>query len=214
MGRQIRIEIKNKKGETDEINVFLDDDLLQKLELYIECCDKLFQSIYFSEERKSSINMKYDACEHSVVFNCYSPSDQVLDGYFLRLRSFLLNNEPTNFNHITNRLILILQGSVFEQKIINVKKKFNVDYLNGMKFIIDGQEITSEAMLFNWLNSHYYHHDSTKREELSKIFLAFPEQAIRAIFIDMLNSKTSQILEIGNLIIFLLGIEKKLEFNI
>lgn len=215
MGKQIKIAIKTKVDETEEIiNVLIDDDLLQKLELYKECCDKLSQSTYFFKERNSSINMRYDASEHSFIFNCESPTDQVVDGFFLRLRPFILNDEPTNFNYITNRLIILLKGSVFEQKIINIKKIFNVDYLSGMKFIVNGQEITSEAMLFKWLNSEYYHIVTSNREELSEIYLAFPEQAARAIFIDMLNSKTQQVFEIGNLIVFLLGIEKVIKFNI
>lgn len=215
MGKQIEIKIRTQDNEIEQIiNTTIDDDLLQKLELYKECCDKLGQSTFFSEERKAFINMNYNAGEHSLVVKTEAPPDHVLDGFLLRLRPFILNDEPTNFNYVANQLIVLLQGSVFEQKIKNIKKIYNVDFLNGLKFIIDGQEITSDAMLFKWLNSYYYHLDESKRDELSEIYLAFPEPAVRAIFIDMLSAKTMQIFEIGNLILFLLGIEKEMKFNI
>lgn len=215
MGLDFQIVIRTKDGGKDEIiNIQIDDELLRKLKLYKESCDKLYQSAYFLKERKASFNFRYDETEHSFVFNCEAPTDQVLDGLVLRLRPFLLENEPTNFNRITNELKRLLQGTVFEQKITNIKKKYRVDFLNGMKFKINGTEIVSEAMLFKWLNGYYYHLDKRKRDDLSEIYLAFPEEGVRTIFIDMLGDKITHIFEIGNLIIFLLGLEKEIKFNI
>jgi len=124
MGKQIRIEkIKTSDGEIERtIDVQIDDDLIKNLELYKECCDKLSRSAFLSEEINTSLKMYYDDSEQSLVFKGESPSDQVLDGFLLRLRPFILNDEPTNFNYITIRLKGLLSGSVFEQKINNIKK--------------------------------------------------------------------------------------------
>jgi len=94
------------------------------------------------------------------------------------------------------------------------KKFYNVDYMNGMKVIVDGQVINSDKTMFDWLNSFYYHIDGSKRETFSKIYSAFPEPVTRVILIDMFLGKTGPIFEVGNIVAFLLGIQKEYKFNL
>jgi len=102
-GKKCKIQINSQDNKVVESReIVINDDLTKKLYFYKECCDKLAQSSFYHPERKSSINIRYDDSEKCIVFTCSSPNDDILDGFLLRLRPFILNDEPPNFNHITN----------------------------------------------------------------------------------------------------------------
>lgn len=74
--------------------------------------------------------------------------------------------------------------------------------------------LNSERALFEWLNSHEYHHDAIKRESLAPIFRVGPPELGRAIMVFMLIDKTRSVVNLASLVAVLVGKSQRLTFQI
>lgn len=127
----------------------------------------------------------------SVTFKTELPPDEQIIALMHRLRPFILENEPTNFNRVANILTRKIDNSQFRELIKRLRSTFlATKYRNMFQITVnDTMIVNTEQALQTWLNAFEFHRDQDKRKSMEKVFVMFPENASKAIFVMLLIDK-------------------------
>lgn len=191
-------EVTLQFGRTEEdtprvINGKFDDNEWKILGRFVEYADDLANIELIREGGPGSLSINCSE-EKGFSYSTNVPPDDRVIVLLHRLRPFVLNNEPTNFNRICN----YLGKSLDDEGLRNFLKSLR-GYYSGqrmqhlMRITSNNVVINSEETLLTWLNAHEYHKDSDKQKELESLHQILPLEASRAIFIMMLYDKARAI---------------------
>lgn len=148
----------------------------------------------------ANLNVLYDASS-GLSFSANVPAPEQTLALLHLLRPFQLNDEPTNFNKISNLLSRRLASGTFRSMVQRLK-----DHYSGkagqelIQFKSNDVVINSEATLNLWLNAHEYHRDRDKQQELEELHCILPLESSKAIFSMMLHAKVQAIFALANII--------------
>ena len=99
------------------------------------------------------------------------PDDDTLAILLHRLRPFLLADEPASFTRVSSRLGRLITEPYIRQLLRHNRRVYEGRVAQEMLRVeSDDMVLNSERALFDWLNSHEYHHDAIKRESVAPIF--------------------------------------------
>lgn len=133
------------------------------------------------------------------------PEDQLL-ALLHRIRPFILQSEPTNFNRVCKYI-----SRRFDDKSIRNFLKSLCERYSGkrMQTIVQVESnkvlINSEETLLKWLNANEYHKDHDKQAELKSLHQIVPLEASRTFFVMMLYEKIEVIFILANFINVMAG---------
>lgn len=206
--------IKDRASNRITITGELQDDEWEILLKYNEYADELANIALVRNGGPGNLTLNYNK-EKGYSYSCSLPPEEQIIALLHRLRPFLLNDEPTNFNKIRNCLCRRFKDDELEKLLKMQKDAFLGNHMQSMvKFISNKVVINSEEILQKWLNAHEYHKDLDRQKELESLHQIFPLETSRTIFIMMLYDKANAILEVSHIIAVLLGRQESFSFNV
>lgn len=141
----------------------------------------------------SRVDIKYDKGKgiHTVF---KGPDIKTVKVFLLDFRPFILNDEPVNFDYISNMAYQLTSDTATKKNIAKSKKTWS-DLLErkretsvgGLRLQIDGQKLLSQENLDMWLNAEFFHLDDDKRDLMERISSNPMGQLSYFIFIDLLQ---------------------------
>lgn len=161
-----------------------------KLDLFHRRIQQLKQNSDFFVS--SHVDIKYDKGKgvHTVF---KGPDIKTVKAFLLDFRPFILNDEPVNFDFISNTAYQLASDTT--KKNITKAKKTWGDLLErkretsvgGLRLQIDGQKLLSQTNLDMWLNAEFFHLDADKRDLIGRISGNPMGQISYFVFIDLLQ---------------------------
>ena len=127
-----------------------------------------------------------------------------LESILHRLRPFILNDEPFEFNRMVNLLQRymrydgVLEYTDFLKNIFSGKDpqscaKVVYERLGESGELEESHVVNSEKILWTWLNAYEYHRDDDKQKLIEKIDEVLPEGLSRILFQAMIKDKIEAI---------------------
>ena len=158
----------------------MNDQQIKKLKLFHERVERLKQNSDFFVNL--SLNLKYDRDKGKgvdVIFK--GPDHKTIKSLLLDFRPFIANNEPVNFNHISNLIERHISDRVLIATLRDIKnawstlmQKKDAKPIGGLILKLDNVELLSEKNIDLWINGEYFHLDQDKRQVLKKYVLIQP----------------------------------------
>jgi hypothetical protein len=183
-------------------------------DLYLEQYERLAASRPVREGIPCSWSVKWAQDEGGSVTTDL-PDDDTLAILLHRLRPFLLSDEPASFARVSARVGRLIVEPHVRQLLRHNRRVYEGRVAQEiLRVESDDLLLNSERALFEWLNSHEYHHDAIKRESLAPIFRVGPPELGRAIMVFMLIDKTRSVVNLASLVAVLVGKSQRLTFQI
>ena len=161
---------------------------------------------HFLEELKKCENLNVNFVlewNHAVGLSSKTTNikSQDLALILLRLRPFMLNNEPYEFNRIIN----LFQRYVRHKRIVEylgfLKDEFSGKVFQSQIQITSGEFLVNcEKMLWTWLNAYEFHRRDEERRLIQEIDASLPADLSRAIFASMIIDKVKAVSKFTGLI--------------
>lgn len=121
------------------------------------------------------VNLKYSK-ENGSMAEYVGPDKKTVKAFLVDFRPFVLNDEPVNFDHISNIIIKSISSGSIKEETLKTKKVWNEildrkenSPTRGMSLQIDGKTLLSNKNLDLWLNANFFHTDEKKQELLTYI---------------------------------------------
>lgn len=136
-----------------------------------------------------------------VIFDGEEPSEAQRAVFLHRMRPFVLQNEPYEFNLIRGVVARGSTGEWLQDRLRQMKELYTGRHMRSQASIGVGDLIVnSEAALQHWLNGFEYHRDEERAQALVEAHGSLSIDASRPIFIMMLREKANAVLHLANLI--------------
>lgn len=141
----------------------------------------------------SRVDIKYN--KGNGIYTVFKgPDVKTVKAFLLDFRPFILNDEPVNFDHISNMAYQLALDATAKKNIDKAKKTWG-DILErkkdnpvaGLQLQIDGQKLLSQKNLDMWLYGEFFHLDDHKRDLMIRISSSPMGQLSYFIFIDLLQ---------------------------
>jgi len=126
-----------------------------------------------------------------MLFRTTLPPDDQLFALMHRLRPLILEKEATYFNRIANTLARRIDNDQFREQMQRLRSTFSLTKHQSMfQIIVNGDfVINSEKALQTWLNGFEFHRFRDKRDTMEEVFVMFPENASKTMFVMLLIDK-------------------------
>lgn len=168
-------------------------DLRALLVQFVDCAHALNETAFVRNwnQTKVSIHMANDG---RISDRGSLPSDDDKAAFLHRLRPIYLNNEPTNYNRVTNLLSAHLDDPWFTG-LIRVCKRYYDGRASREVFEVasGGMVINSQEFLDHYLNALEYHRDPDRRQHIDRIAEHFPLEAQRPFVVLLLQMRLNAI---------------------
>jgi hypothetical protein len=182
--------------------------------LYLEQYDELVRSKPCREGFPCNISLKFNAGTPLDVKTSFPDSD-VLSILLHRLRPFILQNEPANFESVCSLVGKAVANQHVRQMLHNQRELYDGRKSRQMMQIsLNKVLVNSERGLYDWLNSHEYHRDQAKRNSVDGLFQGMPGDLMRALLVSMLVDKVTAISNIASFVHVLLTKGQSLQFGV
>ena len=214
MGRPYELTLQPEGSADVTIRGEFSDEDCEVFELYLAQYERLVTSGPMREGIPCSWSVEWTRDEGGSV-TADLPDDDTLAILLHRLRPFLLADEPASFTRVSSRLGRLITEPYIRQLLRHNRRVYEGRVAQEMLRVeSDDMVLNSERALFDWLNSHEYHHDAIKRESVAPIFRAGPPELGRAIMVFMLIDKTRSVINLASLVAVLVGKSKRLTFQV
>jgi hypothetical protein len=209
--KNIKILIKDQDGDSEEnLELEFADDDWEALQDFAKYAAKLEKNSLVQEGIPSSLTVSWTAGEDRKV-DAKLPSDEQIDALLMKLRPFLLNDAPTNFNRVRNIVWKAASNQRMQKHLNTLKFLYSGERLQSL-FVAgvssrdqDPRIINSEDMLQVWLNGERFHQEKKKEKILNAINEIMPPESSLALFLFLLADKVAAILALGRMIKLLAG---------
>lgn len=145
------------------------------ISLFLERADLLKNSSYFNEPREISFKLKYKRSEGGGSVTQKKPaSREQLESFFIRVRPFLVKNEPVSTKAVIDYL---LKKHIDNVDLVELEKykKIYLELEHGALMVIrttnkvgEVKEYTPYQMMWEYLYSDYFHLDTNKRKHMDE----------------------------------------------
>lgn len=131
------------------------------------------------------------------------PPKENFKALLMDFRHFWSNDEPCNFLRILNIVSYYIPEA---RNITKELKNMWKDALFGSLIImVDGNQLTPNALLDLWINAEHFHNDSSKKEELDALFERLTRDFVESLLV-------GAVCQCCNAILRLNGMFEKLEY--
>ena len=122
-----------------------------------------------------------------------------------RLRPFILQKEPFEFNKTVNLLHRHINHGFTKELFKFFKDLFSGRELQKQMLVTSlttsGELLVNcDRMLMNWINAFEYHRDDDKRKLIQEIDKTLPEQIMRSLFVSMVIEKVKAVAEVRGIV--------------
>ena len=138
------------------------------LNLFLDRAAELFGTrLARSGGLDTSFSINFDRAT-GARFSISNPDEEDLRSYLLTYRQFISNDEPVFVNKIHNVLWHNLDSSSkYREGLAEAQGHWRQQCRQGMIALsIDGKALPPELLQDLWINGHYFHNDSRKRQDL------------------------------------------------
>jgi hypothetical protein len=143
----------------------------EKLKLYVERVDELLQCRFARQGMKSQYQIEWDSESQTMKYTANEPDEDDLRSFLLLFRHFLSDREPVFVGRIFNDCFRFLNNDHLKGELQKAKDDWKrlLYRAGGMEMIVDEKRLSGEYVLDLWINGHYFHNDTEKRKELSRL---------------------------------------------
>jgi hypothetical protein len=212
MGTRFRLEL-HAEGYDDVVcaGEFTDAETAT-LELYLEQYEAIAESPILSAGL--SCNMNVEWTEQSMRVETDMPDEDTIGLLLHRLRPFILDREQASFSSVSSIIGQHVDIPAVRDLLRRQRREYDGRaFQERMRISIDDVVVNSERTLKDWLNSHEYHHDADKRDDIGPLLAVFPEDFTRGVLINMLIDKMRACTNLARLVALLLGRRGALQFG-
>jgi len=191
-------------GDTSELIIEFTENEWGQLQSYLNDVIELHATRFVKNSSGVNLNFKWDK-DVGTIWSVRTPPEDDLFAFLHRIRPFIIEKEPYNFQKIRKMIERKLQNS------ITPILPFLLDLFSGkamqrqIVMISNDHIINSEKMLFTWLNAHEYHRDRDKQEFLEKLHKIMPLEWSRGVFVNLLIDKARAIFMLANFVKLILN---------
>jgi hypothetical protein len=157
----------------DENILNFEENKIKKLKLFHKRILQLKENDGFLINTR--VNLK-SSKENGSTAEYVGPDKKTVKAFLVDFRPFVLNDEPVNFDHISNIIIKSISSGSIKEETLKTKKVWNEildrkdnSPTRGMSLQIDGKTLLSNKNLDLWLNANFFHTDEKKQELLTYI---------------------------------------------
>lgn len=170
------------------IKVDFEDKDWQVLLDFVEYAVDLDDLAIVKNGGSAELGIKYEH-DQPPTFKTTLPPDEQLFALMHRLRPFILEKESTYFNTVASILTRQIDNSHFREVIKALRSIFLATrYQNLFKITVNETfVVNTEKALQTWLNGFEFHRVKEKSEVMEQVFVMFPENASKAIFVMLLT---------------------------
>ena len=212
MGCRYRLELHLPGYESQAAEGEFTDNDTAILEMFLGQQAAIAASPILSAAWSCSVEVSWD--ENGARVETDIPDPDTIGLLLHRMRPFILQSEPASFVVVSS----LVGRQVDMQPVRDLLARLRRDY-DGRSFrgtiAIDINEVAlnSERTLTKWLNSHEYHRDPEKREDIQQLLDAFPGELARGVFVCMLIEKKRACSNLARLVALLLNKRESLGFT-
>lgn len=204
--KKFRIQYDNQ--EMIFLTASFDDAEWKCLTMYLEYVKELETTAISRNGALSNLTIVINE-EGEVNFKTKAPKQIEIAELLHKLRPFILQDEKTFFNKISNILKRKIENKKFRSTIDdNINLFEGKEMSEKLNITSNNLEIISQRALLMWLNSYEYHRDIEKREELNAIFKNLSKEAVEVIFLMLIIEKLKAIKSLACLLSPIVGIEE------
>jgi hypothetical protein len=185
-------------GVVTEVNGEFTDEEWQDALLYLESFGRLSKCRIVESQAQLNWGFSWQAGA-TPEFRASMPPDDDIDAFLLRMRPFVLNDEPTSFYRMRNIVARRMPLDAVRNHLERVKAAYNGSAI-GFSINHNSRSLTSDEAVDLWLNAFEYHQDDGKRVELRAMFALFPETAARALFVQMMLSRAAAVQQLAEIL--------------
>jgi hypothetical protein len=171
----------------------MDEEKIKKIKLFHQRVEQLKLNTDFFVHSSFDIDLKVNEASKA----SFGGIDQkTIKAFLVDFRPFILNDEPINFDFISN--LIFIERENFDAEILkNTQEAKDVwakllerkesSPVGGLRLNINGKDLLSEKNLQLWMNGEYFHLKAEVRNPLEEIKIAPFEQLSYFVFIDLLQ---------------------------
>ncbi len=210
MGHAWEFTVKDKAGKSlENLSADFADEEWDMFLRYDEYTDELAQLPLSQSSAQVEFRLHWNR-DSGFASEVRLPPEEQTVSLMHRLRPFILTNESTNFERVSNILSHRITNQSIRTYLKSLKQVYSSKGLRQqVRIILEDVLLNSDAALHNWLNAFEYHRDLDKRAEIQRLHEFFPFEVSRTIFIMMLHDKAKAILTLGELIRTVLGRQRE-----
>ena len=173
----------------------------ERLKLYVERVNELLQCRFARQGMKYQYQIEWDAESQAMKYTADEPDEDDLRSFLLLFRHFVSDREPVFVERIFNDCFRFLSNDHLKGELQKAKSHWKqLLYRAGvMEVIVDEKTLSGEYVLNLWINGHYFHNDTEKREELSRL-LGDILPLVRVKFISTLPYLTNVIIFVAQVV--------------
>lgn len=217
MPKTTKIKTANEDGSNEEVvEMVFDDKDWEILEDFAKYTAEMESNPLIRDGIPSSLNETWTAGEGLKVEAQIPPDDQI-DAMLMKLRPFLLESEPTNFDKVKKILGKATSNERVRRHLKALGSFYSGAHLQSI-FVAgvsssehpEGRIINSEDMLQLWLNGCRFHREKEKQKIFDAMHGIMPPESSIALFLFLIADKAAAIVGLRKLISLLAGEEKKI----
>lgn len=211
MPKNVKIVTKDQDGNNEEVvELEFTDNEWETLQDFAKYAAKLEKNSLVQEGIPSSLNINWTAGEGLKV-DTKLPSDEQIDALLMKLRPFLLNDSPANFNRVRNVVLKAANNQRVRNHLDTLQYLYSGERQQSL-FVAgacpkgqDPKIINSEEMLQIWLNGDRFHQDKDKERILNAMHGIMPPESSIALFLFLITDKVTAILALQRMVALLTG---------
>ena len=200
MPRQLRMEVTLPSGHKETIQGDVSDEDWDTLLGFRDEAQAMAQALQSCGELNATVQLKWD---RDKGISATGRVPDLRDVYTLlhRLRPFVLQREPFEFNRAVNILKSALRHPLVERALRRYQEHFSFkEFQRQVRMTVNEVMVNSEELLQDWLNAHEYHRDRGKQERLAGLGEVLPPEMLHPLFVSMMITKADCVLAFSGLI--------------
>ncbi len=158
--------------------------------------DELCKSSLVSEGYELSANMSWKAGEPPQFTVSALPAEEPFRSLLLTFRHFVANDEPSNFLRVLN--IVARHAPEARAFLEGLRDRWNQALFGGlMNISVSGKLLTASHIFDLWLNSHYFHNDEAKKQELERLSNMFTSDFVKFLLANAVTECSRAVMQLS-----------------
>lgn len=214
MNKKIQLSLRNENGEEEQISGEIDETDFQVLEEFILYANELIETKLVKSGMQFNLKISWEQDSAMKVTSELPPWEDVIV-FLYKIRPILLQRDRTNFNRVVNILSKNLDNAKLRSYLSELRKIYSGKRMQEViKISSNAEIINSEKVLLDWLNAEEYHRDKDKKAHIDDLYKAFPENASKTIFLNLLRDKTLAIHRLAVICRVVTGQSKEIQLQV
>lgn len=188
----------------------LDEEGIEKLNLFLRRFDQLKRTRFFSDPQLKNIGyqIRGDRADDGfrIGLSIKVPDDDTVKSFLLSFRVFYMKDEPTYFYSVGNLLHKKVSDQTVRGDIAAIRETYSKALNHGaISFTFQDKKYSPQGIIDLWFNAVYFHTDVNKVKELDVILKSPTANLFYFLLVDTVVTLTNAITELKGIIAWLLS---------